>query len=272
MNLNPRVYFNNRRRDNSPLTDDEMRIMAPSIFAETPHESRSDRYSCIPTISVLDELRKEGFEPFMATQTKARDDDKIGHAKHLVRLRHRSQAASGEWGEIVLLNSHDGSSSYQMHAGWFRQVCANGMVCGKLVDEVRVPHKGRVADAVVEGAHMVLDGFNLIREHKEGMVSHSMTRYEQEAFAKTALAIKYDGEVSPIEPAQLLRPRRADDLRPDLWHTFQVVQENMIKGGLRGRTEKGAATRTRAVKSIDTDIRLNRELWILAELQKNLRG
>ena len=35
----------------------------PSIFADAPHESRSQRYAYIPTAAVLTELRKEGFQP-----------------------------------------------------------------------------------------------------------------------------------------------------------------------------------------------------------------
>lgn len=36
-----------------PLNFNEMRSLAPSIFAETPHESRSDRYAYIPTIQIV---------------------------------------------------------------------------------------------------------------------------------------------------------------------------------------------------------------------------
>ena len=49
-----------------PLTDDEIRAAAPSVFAENKHGSRSDRYTYIPTIDLLVGLRKEGFEPFYA--------------------------------------------------------------------------------------------------------------------------------------------------------------------------------------------------------------
>jgi hypothetical protein len=50
------------------LSDDQIRAVAPSIFADAPHESRSPRYSYIPTATVLQELRGEGFEPFMVCQ------------------------------------------------------------------------------------------------------------------------------------------------------------------------------------------------------------
>ncbi|EKL3980400.1 DUF945 domain-containing protein, partial [Morganella morganii] len=42
-------------------------------------------------------------------------------------------------------------------------------------------------------------------------------------------------------------------------------QENLIKGGLSGRTTKGKRSRTRAVTAIDGDIRLNKALWVMTE-------
>jgi len=73
-------------RSDYPLSDDQIRRVAPSIFADAPHESRSERYSYIPTAAVLTELRKEGFQPFMVTQTRVRDEGKREHTKHMLRL------------------------------------------------------------------------------------------------------------------------------------------------------------------------------------------
>lgn len=107
-------------RSACPLLDDEIARVAPSIFAAEPHGSRSDRYTYIPTIDVLRGLRKEGFEPFMVVQTKVRNEDKREHTKHMIRLRHADQINGREANEIILLNSHDGSSAYQMLAGMLR--------------------------------------------------------------------------------------------------------------------------------------------------------
>lgn len=94
-------------RSNTPLTDDQIREVAPSIFAADKHDSRSDRYTYIPTIEILTKLRDEGFQPFMVCQTRVRVDAKREHTKHMLRLRHASQVASPETPEIILLNSHD---------------------------------------------------------------------------------------------------------------------------------------------------------------------
>ncbi|WLE64170.1 DUF945 domain-containing protein (plasmid) [Burkholderia plantarii] len=261
-------------RSHSPLTDDQIRRAAPSIFAVDKHASRSERYTYIPTIAVIEKLRAEGFQPFMACQSRVRDLGKREHAKHMIRLRHATQAAGGDSPEIILLNSHDGSSSYQMLAGYFRFVCENGLVLGQKTHDVRVPHKGNVVDDVVAGAYEVLDGFNLIREVKDEMASLQLAPPEQHAFAKAALALRYDTTEAPppVTEAQILRPRRSADASDDLWTTLNRVQESLIRGGLQGRNAAGRRGRTREVTGIDQDVRLNRALWILADaLRERIR-
>ncbi|SIO72995.1 protein of unknown function [Burkholderia sp. GAS332] len=160
-------------RADSPLSDDQIRRVAPSIFADGKHESRSERYTYIPTIDVLRGLRNEGFQPFMVCQTRVRHDDRLEYTKHMRRLRHADQITGDEANEIILPNSHDGTSSYQMLAGVLRFVCQNGMVAGDNVSDIRVPHKGNIVQNVINGAFDVFDDFDLIREQKEGM--HAVT-------------------------------------------------------------------------------------------------
>ncbi|EOK7563078.1 DUF945 domain-containing protein, partial [Escherichia coli] len=46
---------------------------------------------------------------------------------------------------------------------------------------------------------------------------------------------------------------------------YQTIQENMLKGGIAGRSARGKRIHTRDIHSIDTDIKLNRALWVMAE-------
>lgn len=268
-------YINVIRRER-PLNNDELSHVVPSIFSEDKHDSRSERYTYIPTITVLDKLRQEGFLPFFACQTRTRDEGKRGHTKHMLRLRRAGQLSGTEVPEIILLNSHDGSSSYQMIPGMFRFVCTNGMVCGQSFGEIRVPHKGDVVGQVIEGAYEVLGIFDKITESREIMKDTGMNADEQEIFARTALNWRYDehaeGKHIPLLPSDLLTVRRNEDKPNDLWTTYQRVQENMTKGGLRGRTAQGKRQRTRAVTGIDGDVKLNRALWEMAEMMKALKS
>lgn len=262
-------------RSDYPLTDDQIHRVAPSIFADAPHESRSQRYAYIPTAAVLAELRKEGFQPFMVCQTRVRDEGKREHTKHMLRLRHASQINGAEANEIVLLNSHDGTSSYQMLAGMFRFVCSNGLVCGDTVADVRVPHKGDVSGHVIEGAYEVLRGFDRVKDSRDAMRAITLDEGEAEVFARSALALKYDpadNKPAPITESQILMPRRFDDRRPDLWSVFNRTQENLTKGGLHGRSANGRRQQTRPVQGIDQNIRLNRALWMLADGMRQLKA
>ncbi len=260
-------------RADQPLSDDQIRSVAPSIFAEDKHASRSERYAYIPTGAVLAELRKEGFQPFMVCQTRVRDEGKREHTKHMVRLRHAEQINGEEANEIILLNSHDGTSSYQMLAGMFRFVCKNGLVCGDTVADLRIPHKGDVVGHVIEGAYDVLDGFDLVRERRDEMRALTLDQGEAEVFAHAALSLKYDDPATPapITEAQLLMPRRHEDARADLWSVFNRSQENLTRGGLLGRNASGRPQRTRPIQGIDQNVKVNRALWLLAEGMKRLK-
>lgn len=140
--LAPRFGSANSIRRDRPLTIEELFRTVPSVFSEDKHGSRSERYTYIPTITLLDSLQKEGFYPFFACQTRVRDVSRREYTKHMLRLRRHDQITGSQVPEIILLNSHDGTSSYQMLPGLFRQVCANGLIYGDVLGEVRVPHKG----------------------------------------------------------------------------------------------------------------------------------
>src|SRR6187549_1915405 len=102
----------NQIRSDLPLSEDQMRAVAPSIFAAGKHGSRSERYTYIPTIDVLRGLKAEGFEPFMVAQSQSRIAGKTEYTKHMIRMRHAGHVtARAEANEIILINSHDGASS-----------------------------------------------------------------------------------------------------------------------------------------------------------------
>lgn len=69
MRLASRFGYANQIRRDRPLTHEELMRHVPSIFGENRHTSRSEHYAYIPTITVLENLQQEGFQPFFACQT-----------------------------------------------------------------------------------------------------------------------------------------------------------------------------------------------------------
>lgn len=259
-------------RSDSPLSLDTIAQYAPSVLAESAHESRAERYTFIPTIEVLQGLQREGFQPFEVRQTKVRDLDRRDYTKHMVRLRHPDAIASrGTVPEIVLLNSHDGSSSYQLLAGFFRFVCSNGLIAGDICQDVRVRHSGQVVDDVIEGAVRVLDDVRLAADRIETYKGITLAREEQSLLANAALQLRY-GDSVPVGAEHALAVRRHEDAGHDLWSVYNRLQENLLRGGLRGRSASGRRLTTRAVTGVDQDVRLNRGLWTLADGMARLKG
>ncbi|EEB4935001.1 DUF932 domain-containing protein [Salmonella enterica] len=265
MRLASRFGRINQIRRDRPLTHEELMQYTPSVFGEDKHTSRSEKYTYIPTITLLENLRREGFEPFFACQSRVRDPGRRDYTKHMLRLRRAGQITGRQVPEIIILNSHSGESSFQLLPGMWRQVCANGLVCGQSFGEIRVPHRGDIAGKVIEGAYDVLGVFDRVEEKREAMQSLLLPPPAQQALAKAALTYRFGEEHQPVAATQILTPRRYEDRKDDLWSVFNRIQGNLSKGGLPGRTAKGKRTHTRAVNGIDGDVRLNRALWVMAE-------
>ncbi|EDH6464043.1 DUF945 domain-containing protein [Salmonella enterica subsp. enterica serovar Newport] len=265
MRLASRFGRINQIRRDRPLTHEELMQYTPSVFGEDKHTSRSEKYTYIPTITLLDNLRREGFEPFFACQSRVRDPGRRDYTKHMLRLRRAGQITGQQVPEIIILNSHGGESSFQLLPGIWRQVCANGLVCGQSFGEIRVPHRGNIAEKVIEGAYEVLGVFDRVEEKRDAMQSLLLPPPARQALANAALTYRFGEEHQPVTTDQVLTPRRREDYGQDLWTVWNTLQENLLKGGLPGRTAQGKRTHTRAVKGIDGDVRLNRALWVMAE-------
>ncbi|MET0465262.1 MAG: DUF932 domain-containing protein [Chitinophagaceae bacterium] len=270
-----------RSRDGQPLAMEAVRHAAPSIFAEDKHSSRSSRYSYIPTSEILENLLKQDWQIFAAFQGGSRVEGKREFTKHLVRLRHRSQSSivkGDSFNEVILMNSHDGTSSYRMMGGRFRLVCSNGLVVSESqIADVRVRHSGDPTAEVIDGCISIMEQMPELDAAVEEMQSLQLTNGEQELFARLALQARYgeDG-VAPVTPQQVLRPRRTGDASNDLWTVFNRTQENIMRGGLRytQADERGVIPRrqTREVRGIDANTNTNRLLWALAEGMADLKG
>jgi hypothetical protein len=280
------IYTNTARFDTGrSMTENELRRAAPSIFAMSAHESRSERFMPIPTIEILRGLIGEGFVPVGAKQSNSRMEGKAAYTKHLIRLRRIDDGKVYNVGdtvcEILLKNANDGTSAYELLAGLFRVRCLNSLVSQTgTIDSVKVRHSGDVGAKVIEGTYRVLEQAERALTAPQDWGTVKLNNDEKEILAEAAHVLRFgDGEgetTTPIKPAQLLVPRRHDDRADDLWTTWNVAQENVIKGGLRGvsRDDLGRPRRvtTRSVNGIDQDIKLNRALWILGEKMAALKG
>ena len=259
---------------------DTLKALVPSIFELTPSARVSERYAAIPTITVLEALRSEGWMITKAQQSKSKLDTT---AKHLIRLRHQNTKPilDGVFPEIVLVNSHDGSSSYQLRAGVYRLVCLNGMVVGSDQFCERVRHFGKnVPELVAASANKILAELPIIGEKIIELHETPATRMGNRVFAMAAVdarmndpmpveaqqaeveRVEHTGTYRGVDIRYLTAPRRVEDQPMTLWNTFNILQEKLINGGVRG----GASRRRMVgIKSVERNVALNSDLWRIAE-------
>lgn len=250
----------------STLSQDALRERVPAAFAPAAHERTSTAYTFISTDRVLTALATAGFLPVEARQA-ARARSPL-HARHLIRLRRRFEtiALRDAIPEILFLNSHDGTSAYQLRVGLYRVVCTNGLVVSAgMFPTWRVTHRGDVVADVVAAALEISERFDLLASAVDRMERTQLDRLQQLDFAAEAVALRFPKDPSgSVEPSRFLVTRRAEDVGNDLWRTFNVLQENLLRGGIPRRSASNRLSRTRRITAIREDVRLNSGLWELA--------
>jgi hypothetical protein len=240
---------------------------APAAFAESADTRRTSRhYTFISTAQVVQALLEAGFVVTRAQQTRVRGSASPTHARHMIRFSQTREALTltDVIPEVVLINAHDGTGAWTMRAGLYRPICTNGLLA-QMGDFglIHVPHRGDVQKQVVEGALAITRGFAEIGAVIEQMHATQLDERQRWDFAAKALAVRYHwlGHPAPISADQALLPRRYSDYGNSLWLTYNVVQENLLQGGITGVSPKGHSTRTRAIRAIREDVRINVELW-----------
>jgi len=273
-----------RDRQGQGLEEGELRSAAPTLFATGKHSSRSDRYSHIPTFEVIQGLAREGFQPVEVRVGGSGDEDKRAHTKHLIRFRSRNETVrvNGSIWELLLLNSHDGTSAYKLMSGFFRIVCSNGLVTADDLCEVRIPHKGDVVHNVIEGTYTVLNEGPRIADNVQRMQGLTLSTPEQEAYGEAAALLRWHPTEAnpdirpPVRAEHVVSARRFQDAQDNsLWGTFNRAQENLVNGGqtyLAERAGRPSYRRTRAVNGIDGNVSLNRALWTLTQRMLELKA
>ncbi|MFO0958242.1 MAG: DUF932 domain-containing protein [Isosphaeraceae bacterium] len=255
------------------ITRDELRTITPSVFATTPFHAMSPRYKFVGTDGVLDIMEGLGFRPVMAMQGRSRIEEKLGYTRHFIRLRHLdhlTNPSGEEVPEIVLENPHDGTAAYRLHAGIYRFICSNGLLIASAnFGTISVKHAGgrdfesRITEATRQIAEHTPAAFEMVERWKSIILPRSM----QIEMAQKAFDLK---PIEGVRPAALLTARREEDYTDreggrDLYRTFNVLQENTLRGGVQGVNPRGRKTRTRSIRSVSATITLNQKLWQIAE-------
>ncbi|WP_375724122.1 DUF945 domain-containing protein [Arcobacter sp. KX21116] len=260
-----------------PLNNEQLKVLAPSIFSETPIEGVSSRYAFVPTHSVLDTFKEAGYYPILASESKVRDNDNQGYQKHIIQFRSLDNLlrpeASEEYADIVLTNSHNRTSSFIVDLAFFRLVCENMLVIpSHTFSHHSIVHAGFNLNKVHKAITEVSSYMPKMKDEIEKFKSINLTSLEQYSLANAVIDIRFDRDVHEINPKEFLKINRVEDETPTLWNVMNRVQEAMIRGGVKGKNKQTNKSFTsKAITAIDANLKLNKELFTTVQKMADLK-
>lgn len=248
---------------NTVITLDQLKEVAPSIFATSASPKVSNRYSFVPTVDIVENFQREGWDI-----SSARQMGKGIHSLHEIKFRNGDLPKVGDTlVEAIIRNSHNGMSTLSVSAGLFRLVCSNGLtVATSSADSFKVRHAGFELDDVKRITEDFAKKLPLIEGSVNRMMERELTIDEKLDFVKESANFRWKvGSVPTLDYEQILTPNRKEDEGDSLWQVFNVVQEKWIRGEVEYNTQRGRKTKLKTINDILNSNRINTQLWELAE-------
>lgn len=228
----------------------------------------SDKYKLAKTSEMVKRIEGLGFTMVKFVAMKVRKKERQGFQKHrAIFTSPELKATSDGVPQLLLTNSHDGTSSVVLQLGFFRYVCSNGLIVGSnIIEPIRVRHSGNDFDErlivainfIVAQAHKLTESIDKLKATK--LTNAEILAFQREALQKRLGDVKIESFSMPVH--------RTEDQANDLFTVMNVVQENLIRGGARVLIEQDGKRKDKAVRRVNSMVvqtEINTMLWDLAE-------
>jgi len=244
---------------------DEMQLRAPALFAKSAHPKMSGRYSFTNTYDILLHIHNRGFK-VSSVQGGQKTYNKV-----MIRMRHDAYDKRDDAPEIVIVDSHDGTSRLKMMLGIIRFICMNGMVAGDMLYSRSFVH---LAPDLMEQVMLELDDIQqhitALEKRVQRMKNYTTNIGERILLADAAIKARFsrdeDRPASFIADMRqrMLHTRRSDDESKDMYTVMNVIQENVLRGGMTYHISN-TIRRVAPITNVDRNLLINHTLWREAE-------
>lgn len=260
-------------RQNQPtLTLGGVSPQIESFTQDQRHLTKSERFKPIQPSLIRDVLDGHGFDLVHLKTGRAKSIDRVAFQTTVARYRSRDQFDIQGLGFDLIFKVPHLYGALVGVLGLFRGVCANQLNVGQWFDSAKVRHTGDPISELNSLIPRLVAQRAALVDQVRAMSARPVTPQELADLAQTvAVARLADTQnVTRVYAADLLKPRRQEDLGQDLFTCLNVIQENLMSRGFRYQTEtvdafgatlvrNGTARRVSAesVKAID----LNASIW-----------
>ena len=241
----------------------------PAAFNQRKHGDRSGKYNVISTDEIMGVFQENNWHPNSASQVRVykKNAHNRDFAKHLITFRNPDLSKiNGLHPQINIINSHNGSSKFNMMAGLYRFICSNGLIVSDSeFESFSIRHIFLNPEVISNAINEIMDVVPRITAKAEVMDSIIMNPVDRIQMADNVLTGIWGKDKSPFQPSQMLEARREEDNEPTIWKTYNVLQENLMKGGIIGRTSTNKKRRMKGITNIDKTVKINKLLWNQAD-------
>ncbi len=267
---------NKKIEERKELTMDELKMICPEIATPEVNPALrkklgiTDKYVHVPTEKVIEDIIELGWTPINAYRVASRGK-RTGTGRHMVKFVNYDFMEEGktEYPELLLTNSHDGTTAFKLDVGIFRLVCSNGMVVkSQDFGSMKVRHYGYDFETIKGAVNDLVEQIPDYLKQVENMKEQKLEREQMLEFARQAAMLRMTkvnetaiDEVVDVE--NLLESTRKEDEGNGLWEVFNRLLEKVVDGKFNyalGKKERKA----RPVKGFKSQVKLNQDLWELA--------
>lgn len=242
----------------------DIAFIAPATSTKTKSPKRTERYNFISTDEIVSVFKKHHFYPYSAEQPKIyenTDKSKQKFQKHMILFRStKHKKVNGIEPNIVVVNSHDGTSKLEMMIS-LRRTDINHLfiLSGEDGASKKIRHSSLAKEKMEDAISELVTEIPNVHKKINKMKAVEVNIPDALQIAKIVQTRVWNKPV--FESAQLLIPRRKEDNKNTLWHIFNNIQENIIKGGIEGKNENNRRTKTREIRNINHKIEINKIVW-----------
>ena len=240
-----------------------LKEITPSVFATSPSPKMSNKYTFVPTIEIVENFEREGWNV-----ASARQSGKGMYVQHELRLRNGELPNVGDsLIEAIIRNSHNGLSTLSISSGLHSLVCSNGLTVPTSVsDSIAVRHMKVDLGMVRKITDQFAERLPIIQRSVSSMENTFLDEAKLVDFVDKAAMLRWEkGSIPKIDIESFLHPEREGDVGNSVWKTFNVIQEKFVRGGMKYQSKKGRAMSMRELKNFHNINKINTNLWELAE-------
>lgn len=241
------------------------------LNVERHPKKTTEKYMATDDVALLRLLNERGWSLKTYTQIKARDVNERLFKPYMARFENPSFTSPAQDGQfqIIQRNAKDGTKSYEFLIGFFNPVYGNSfVVSGNLYEPIKLRHTGSLPGQIEGAVDQITSLAPKLFARIQEMKAATLTPEQQRKFAEAAIVFRCGEErKNAMNVEEVLTHRRNQENPDSIWNVLNTVHENVVScpDGVTVTSAKAKVRKARALKGINVNVRVSRELWNLAE-------